>query len=334
MGETSRICCVPLACLGLVLSTAWAAGPNLAERGRVLLLQNERTLEGDITLQGGRFSIRRSIGETWVPADQVQFVGQSMEEVYAFLRRRANLRDPDERVKLARWCQFRELREQALEEATAADELRPGNAEIERLVRGIRNSVPAAVAPPSEEPEPPPAVEITPEALSLFCRKVQPILMNTCAKCHATGKGGDFKLTPAHDQNRRATQLNLAAVVGQLRRDALPSSPLLTMAVTVHGGCAQPPLKGRTIPAFKTLEEWAQAAAETLPSTPAAVPIAASRPRPLADPAPLPASVAEPAPALTEPAEPKPTLPPAPTPAVPPDEFDPAIFNRQMHPGK
>ena len=37
----------------------------------------------------------------------------SLEEAYQFLRKRANLNDPDERLRLAEWCRQHDLREQA-----------------------------------------------------------------------------------------------------------------------------------------------------------------------------------------------------------------------------
>jgi hypothetical protein len=329
MNPTIRMALAGWALLAGATPPVHAAEPTGPDEGRVLLLHNERTLEGDIRYLGDRYSIRRSIGETWVPADQVLYLGQDLGDVYQFLRRRANLRDPDERLKLARWCQFRGLREEALAEAGAAVELRPGHAESERLLRSLRNSVALAAAPPPEsepDPGPPPTLEVSPEALSLFTRKVQPILMNTCARCHATGKGGDFKLAFAYEQNRRATQQNLAAVLGQLRRDQPLASPFLTMAVAVHGSSDQAPLKGRTSPPYRVLEDWVRLVAAHLPPEP--------RPRPAVEPAPLPPLASEPRPLSPVAAEPRPSVPPAAPEPPTVDEFDPAHFNRQMHPGR
>src|SRR5262245_26520518 len=90
-----------------------ADGPARPNKGKVLLLQNERTLEGEIEPVGDQYRIRRTVGETWVPASKVMRLCQTHEEAYAFLRERANLRDPDERLRLAQWCYLHDLREQA-----------------------------------------------------------------------------------------------------------------------------------------------------------------------------------------------------------------------------
>jgi hypothetical protein len=109
------------ACL-VVLSAggrARATDPPPAAAGHVLLLDNERFLEGDITREGERYRIRRALGETWVPAAKVMRLCASREDAYHFLRGRANLRDVDERLRLARWCHLHGLREQGLAEARA-----------------------------------------------------------------------------------------------------------------------------------------------------------------------------------------------------------------------
>src|SRR5262245_60859777 len=97
--------------------------------GRVLILENERTLEGDVRRHGDLYCVKRSVGETWVPAEKVLCLCGTHEEAYQFLRARANLADPDERLRLARWCQRYNLRDQALDEANQAVRLRPNHAE-------------------------------------------------------------------------------------------------------------------------------------------------------------------------------------------------------------
>src|SRR5262245_55617209 len=88
--------------------------------GKVLLLDNERTLEGDIGRIGTQYRVKPSVGVTWVPAEKVLHLCASQEEAHAFLARRANLDDPDERLRLARWCHLHGLRDQALAEVRAA----------------------------------------------------------------------------------------------------------------------------------------------------------------------------------------------------------------------
>jgi hypothetical protein len=362
---------IRFALCALVATAVWVpvrAADKPATTGRVLVLDNEHTLEGDIECDGAQYRVRRPLGETWVPADKVLCLCNSREEAYAFLRTRANLQDPDERLRLARWCHLYGLRTQAVAEATAAVELRPNSAEGRQLLHGLQRAAAAAAAlpprPPEtkghDEPEPAPsalpAVDCSAEALGLFSTRVQPILMNTCVTCHSSGRAGSFRLARAFEDgtvNRRATQQNLVAVLAQVNLERPTASPLLLKAVSIHGEAGQPPLKNRHTPAFHALEEWVRLAVASN-RQPQEQPLAAA-PEPKLDSPPSAPPVGPPAEAVSAPAAPvrpagptsttppsgtAPALPAAtpPTPrtvpqpaaeAGPADPFDPVIFNRQ-----
>ncbi|MCS6849919.1 MAG: hypothetical protein NZ700_01975 [Gemmataceae bacterium] len=301
-------------------------------RGRVLVLENERVLEGDIERVGDQYRIRRAIGETWLPKEHVAYLCDTLEEAHAFLCRRANLRDADERLRLARWCLRHNLRASALEHAEAAVALRPGHAEGRRLVASLQRSA-------TPEVPPPPAVDCGPEATALFTTKVHAILQNACAGCHASGKGGNFRLVRPYDEgmiSRRAVQYNLAAALAQIQRDAPSQSPLLLKAVTPHGDAEQPPIKNRQVPAYRTLEEWARLAAPYAGrESSAAAPAAEPRPTSMAAEPSKPATSESPSSEVAVPFANPPKSEPLPSPSADlSDPFDPAIFNRQAHPDK
>src|SRR2546423_461335 len=114
-------------CVLAVAAPAWltvrAEEPSAAQTtGKVLVLDTERTLEGDIERQGEQYRVRRTGtgtlggGEVWVQRENVLRLCETREDAYQFLRARANLRDPDERLRLANWCHQHGLRRQAIEE--------------------------------------------------------------------------------------------------------------------------------------------------------------------------------------------------------------------------
>jgi hypothetical protein len=328
----------------------WAADPAASPpvAGKVLVLDNERTLEGDIDRIGEQYRVRRSTGETWLPAAKVLRLCATMDDAYAYLRTRANLRDPDERLRLAQWCHLNGLRQQAIDEVNAAVELRPEHAPSRKLLAHLQQtataSLPAAVTREAEpETAAAPPVDLNAEAMCAFSTKVQPILMNACAHCHAAGKGGAFKLMRAYDEagsGRKTVQQNLAAVLAQLNAKSPQGSPLLTKALTAHGTMAQAPLKGKQAPPYRTLEEWVSKTMEanpqlrdaSAPTPAAAAPLPAGETVSAKTEAPPPNTPAtSPAPAK---AEAPPTPPAAQKPEGPADPFDPMIFNRQMHPKK
>jgi hypothetical protein len=351
-------CAVALAVPGwMILRAAEMVAPQAT--GRVLVLDNEHTLEGEIERQGTQYRIRRSLGELWVPTENVLRLCASREDAYAFLRSRANLLDPDEHLRLARWCHVHSLRKQALEEVTAAVELRPEHEESRRLLRSLQCSAAkpstGQAAPTHEEPDNVQAApDVNSQSLSLFITKVQPILMNACASCHATGRGGSFKLVRVFGNSlatRKTTQQNLGAVLTQMNKEHPQGNLVLVKAISVHGDMAQPIFKNKEAQAYRTLEEWVRLTCPSGASSHEAASVASK----------LPAGEhtaaldQHPAKIESAPAEifgaaqaaPKPTQPvPASAPVekqveaegaaagapVLLDPYDPAVFNQQAHP--
>lgn len=273
-----HLVCVLTLLVACLIGLAQEVAPS--SQGKVAILANDRILQGEIELVGKQYRIRRSIGESWLPAEQVRCLCDSLEEAFAYLLAQANLNDGDERLRLARWCHLHGLKQHAADEAAAAVRLRPDHVESQRLLKGMQRSLnsdlPSEQSKEEAEPETMPNLPYNASSLGLFVNKVQPILMNACARCHACGKGGAFKLARVYDEgglgNRRTTQQNLMATLAQLNRERPSSSPLLTYALTLHGNADMPPLPARTAPAYRTLEEWVQQALAGLPRTTAAAP--------------------------------------------------------------
>jgi hypothetical protein len=325
--------------------------------GKVIVLDNENTLTGDIERVDDEYRIKRLIGETRVPAVKVLRLCASLEEAYAFLQSRANLNDPDERLRLADWCRQHGLTAQALAEAEAAIALRPRDGRAQRLaayLREMKSRPPVTAAPLPEKKLPP--IDVTAESLSVFAARVQPILMNACANCHTAGRGGNFQLIRAYGSgmgDRRSLEQNLAVVLSQVNMREPALSRLLTKSVSLHGlGMTAAPLRGRQAPAYLTLERWVM---DTLANNPQ---IRVNPPT--AEPSSTAtASATVPPPAVRQASQwgddrpgtktppdktPAPLVPPplpasADTGATPPqakgsDPVDPEDFNRHFHPDR
>jgi len=339
-------------CAAAVVAAA-VAGALAADRaeptatGHVLILINERTVEGDIERVGDQYRVRHAVGETWVPGDKVLRLCADMADAYRALRARANLNDPDECLRLGRWCHGHGLSAEALENVAAAAKLDPNHAEARRLLAGLQR---AAAAPPLTPAAPTAAApelfegpELDTAARAAFATKVEPILMNACAGCHTANRCGSFKLARTYDTtsfSRVSLQQNLAAVLAQVNLQQPQESKLLVKAVTAHDPQArQAPLNSKQMAAYHTIEDWVQTTLASNPHlrerSPPPTPAAAAIPAPLA-PSPAP-----PTPAVSaKPAPPSPAPPsagfaaarPAPVPTGPVDEFDPILFNRQGQP--
>lgn len=255
-------------CLPFLLISTGFQQPGPPLKGQVLILDNDRTLEGDIEKVGDRYRLRRGDAITWIPGQSSAVLCPDLPSALKALRQRANLQDPDERMRLAQWCLARNLKELALQEAKAALALRPEHSQTVRFVRHLetRESPPAPIrqisAPSDADTK---GLQLTTDSLSLYTRSVQPILMNACATCHATEKGGNFRLIRSYDPglgNRRTLQANIAAVLNQISTAAPLSSPLLVKSVSVHGGQSHPALKGRQSEPYRLLEDWVRMVSE------------------------------------------------------------------------
>jgi hypothetical protein len=338
-----------------------AEPPPPASQGRVLLLEHGRALEGDVRAERDGYSVKRTTGEIWLPANKVIALCATWEKALAFMRSQANLNDPDEHLRLARWCQAYGLRAQALEEASAAVKIRPGHVSSKQLLAVLQHQLPAAENRPAPEPLPvaldkpartAPAIDLSTEAFAMFSARVQPVLMNTCASCHAASKTTAFRLMRASGNNqasRRATQQNMAVVLTQIDPARPNASPLLLCAVTDHGKAGQAPLKAQS-PPYRILNDWIQLTLATNPflreqATAAAPPtpglakgteIALSQGNGPTEPRKVSAEdraapvISRPLAAPHEPSVPPPANRPAATGPV--DDFDPLLYNRQFHP--
>lgn len=349
-------------------------------KGKVLILKNEFTIQGDIERVRDGYCIRRKGGETCIPAERVLTLVAALPDAYVYLRGRINLGDPDERLRLARWCRANGLQQQALAELKAAAQLRPDHAETRRLLlywqqvpAKTTTSAPQRAASVSDgkatvanassssgKTAGPPPIEVTTESLGLFATRVQPILMNTCARCHATGHGGNFHLSQVFADNlnnRRTLERNLAAVLAEVDVNQPETSRLLIKAVSDHAHTGKAPLRDRQSAPYRTLESWVKLTVADNPQL---------RPKPEADstaqvptrsPAtrdsaksPFEESRAKPGEESQWGADARPRAAPVPSSvsaggtgkAVPPptrgssapplDPYDPEPFNRKMHP--
>ncbi len=234
--------------------------------GKVLVLKTGLTMEGDITQIGPQICVRNGKSEVWIAVDKTMRLSPDWFDAYAFMQTLIKKDSASDRVKLARWCHLNRLHDEAIEQAKVALDLQPGHAEAGQMVTMLErakrdeNTKPAPKTSPPPVVrvlEPPPTVDVTQEALIAFSAKVQPILMNTCAGCHATETTGKFHLERVSESSHKvATQRNLAAVLKYVDLDRPSISPLLVKSITPHGREALPAIRDRSAKPFQAMQEW------------------------------------------------------------------------------
>jgi hypothetical protein len=127
-------------------------------RGQIVILANDNTLTGKVDKIEGGYRLRSSRGESILPDHQVLRVCDTLDQAYTWLKSRANLRDPHERLRLARWCAAQGLTAEARAEAQAALDLAPRSESARHLLRQLDDT---ADVPPNT-----PAVDRSSEHLS------------------------------------------------------------------------------------------------------------------------------------------------------------------------
>jgi hypothetical protein len=308
-------------------------------------------MEGDIERVKEQYCVRRGKSEVWIAADKAVRLCADWDDAYAFAQSLLKSDTATNRMHLARWCHMHRMVDRALEQAQRALDMEPNNveakqlvAQLERMAKAPPPSPVAAVViptPPTKAPEPAPNVDVSFETVVAFTTRVQPILMNTCANCHATGHGGKFHLERVGETNKKAlSQRNLAAVLDQIDLERPAISPLLVRAITPHGDAHAPAIKDRGALPFQAVQQWIEqtiaknpqlkdyhAARKPAPvKTPGdsnfAVPPGKEPKTPIAIPTPVSRGVAQEEPVASKVA----------APVGPVDMYDPAIFNRAFHP--
>lgn len=358
---------LPLLSAGVVC--ACLAASTAASDG-VLVLQNHNVLRGAVVRTGDVYHVTQRGAEIMVPAGQVKTFCRSMDEAYETLRstigaQRASSRAAHEHVQLARWCLRYDLFTYAARELRVVRNVDPDHPALPTLERELEQrfrlsrqvAAAGATAKVPDQPLRMPEVDrdvvpVSAKARAEFVRRIQPILIQSCATaaCH---RAGDQQTTPSDhsdslDQQQlrtpslmlndaaadggipALTRANLQAVFDQIDSDDPERSELVARARTPHGpagGGRSRPLRSHQA---ALLVDWAwevagrqpREAAPTDRSYDADVPVDQPRGEPNG---PLSSSLNDVHDARR----------PAPQDAwTPRDRFDPEIFNRRQAAGR
>ena len=105
---------------------------------------------------------------------------------------------------------------------------------------------------------PPIETKFNSESAKMFAAKVQPILTNRCADCHAhKDHASRFRLKAIDPDinDPQGAEVNLRAAAKWITPGTPHASPLLTYATTAHGKAKDPPLPNPHV-AYTLLEVW------------------------------------------------------------------------------
>jgi hypothetical protein len=211
------------------------------------LLSNGKVVRGEIARDpaSGDYLVRQKIGQAKYPASLVLHAGSSLIDLYRFQVERLPNGDPDERMKLVRWCLAERLMPQAREQLTSLLQLCPDDREAKAMLLFVDSAAARAARvdtevrrtsgddlegqpPASPEPMAPnvarsarrnfggasglpqifdlPAAAVARRATE-FTQAIQPILQVRCARCHNENYQGNFQLVEIKSKRDRTPDI-------------------------------------------------------------------------------------------------------------------------------
>ena len=239
----------------------------------VLLMSNGTVVRGEIVDDpaGGVYRLKTRGGQVPYPKSSVKRAGQSIDELYRYQVAALPPGDPEERMKLVRWCLTEHLPALAREQLVDVLKLCPDDAEANRMaanldantpagnrdpdVRQTSGEMPRGDAPATLDPgivkkvrkgfgnslpeifDLPPAQAV--RRASEFAEYVQPVLQQSCASCHNEKYQGDFQLVQVRNKkdlrNPDIVRANLDAALRLVNPDDPARSDLLSACLVPHG---------------------------------------------------------------------------------------------------
>ncbi|WP_337174818.1 hypothetical protein [Paludisphaera sp.] len=257
-------------------SPAAAASAPAPPAESFVLLRDDRVLKGIVTEKEDEDAIvvTTPLGAMTYRGGRIEKVGASMEELLSYKRGLVPEDDPDEQMKLARWCLANGMQHEAREhlglilgldpkhrQAIAmrgsldmADARLARREQVDEEVRqaggDVMEPAPGALDPTivqkarrgmgvSDLPvvfDLPPNVAV--KRAAEFQRYVQPVLQLHCARCHDERHDGKFQLVPLNrksDHTPEAIRANLDAVLRLVDPEDPAKSELLSSSLRPHG---------------------------------------------------------------------------------------------------
>jgi len=270
----------------IVLSFCVCTG-RAAERTEVrmptslLVLINGRIISGRIHQSSGGYIVERPNGRLLVPFQQIHIQAIDLRDAYRQLRESVPSPTAGTHVALARWCLTHELFDETRNELRAALEIDPRMTEARDMLRRLEEILnpqnPAhrkheSFKPRTDDgftfPEPRSLSGLARAPAQQFVTKVQPILMNNCARagCHSAKARSSFRLErvrTGRGGSRTMTERNLAATLQLIDIKEPDASPLLSIPSGKHGRGGRAIFSGlRGSRQSNILRDWVREVAE------------------------------------------------------------------------
>lgn len=228
-----------------------------------LVLHNGRVVKGRLIPGPGGYDVVLPAGRLFVPAVQIRFAANSMDDAYQKMKDSVVERTPATHLELARWCLTNQLPTKARREILDALHLDPYSQTASRMLEDlVREQKRASVTVTRNDADG--AAQDSDDDMLLtdrrslgglpahlaqtFTRRIQPIVASKCgnAGCHG-GNRTSFVVSPIRTRSTaHLAEQNLAAILKQIDLREPLKSPLLRAAEGAHGGSRTLLFSGRS----------------------------------------------------------------------------------------
>ncbi|NOY42936.1 MAG: hypothetical protein GXP26_14015 [Planctomycetes bacterium] len=266
-----------LLCVG-VLGELRVCGAAETATG-LLVLRNGNVIEGRITRLADHFRIEVEHGQLQVRVEQAEMFCLTLDEAYERRREMRTGSTADSHLELAAWCLRHDLLDHAARELLEARTVDPNHRKLllfeRRLNHAMKQKAKTPKLPRAEKVAPAtPEVDLstfeqTPQwARALFVRKIQPMLVKSCATagCHQAESTNQLqlnRLAVAGAGHPETTKHNLVSVLKLIDFQKASESSLLRLADTTHGAGASKPLLPHQL---EMLRAWVEQMAMPAPA--------------------------------------------------------------------
>lgn len=252
-----------------------AADPPATARPQLMVMADGRTMNGDITVQAGGYSVEKSGGKLFVPNEQVRCVARDLRDAYRI--QRESLTDPSATslIQLAEWGISYRLYDEARDELLRALRRDPENEVARKMLQRLEEQLIAQPKPRAANlnsdgmfvQEVESLGGLSKATAAQFTSRVQPLLINRCggASCHGSEAKNEFRLTHVRIDNRnhrRSAEKNLAEVMKLIDTHDFQQSPLLKVTRGPHGAQTATMFGGaQGAEQLRTIQDWVAAVA-------------------------------------------------------------------------
>ena len=223
-----------------------------ANQSGVLLLRNGQLLAGKYAPTGFGYELTlRGGGIIRLKTEQVEFVSDSLDEIYSFRRASKVNNTAAAHLEMANWCLTNRLYDHSafhLREAIRMDPRQVGIKQIQaRLAIAKSNPIYPARQPSrsplnlvSNDEITDRVKQLEPEAIQAFTTQLQPLLVNKCAVagCHGPNPRSKYQLITSRWTKTTPQNISFRNLYNSLQfiNFSQPEeSPILTHATSAHG---------------------------------------------------------------------------------------------------